>query len=1018
MRYAAAFFAVVVGATASVGQAAWAQAKGETQPDKRVLYINAPVVSVPQARDAALTAAAYRDSDDPAVELALYWATGEGEPPAPEDVAAAEALASVAFPPERPGSAVTAEAAERAGQVYLAQVGLPQDAGGAEGGGELADAGAVRPELGDGTAVSEDATEGSPGREVPWDGDGPYAAQADEPGLAEAPTDVPIVGPYRAGRTSGPTTESDPDGSGAELAEAPDGFQTDEGQATGPGEDSRGEMEEIASIGPVPQEDAEDLTAYGPTGDVQQVPSNLTTPSGEEVPAMVSPGEDSQSPAEGEHPGYYAPPTLGPPADGSENASEDELARAEEPDYYAPPADDSADKAEGSDVFAPPMGAPDEGADRHDYAPPPTDDGDAEELAQVEPTPGDPPAAEGTDGQDYGEGIPPGLNGEGGEDGDEGIAASSSYQLVVVSHNGSSEVAQGSYSTPDGKSPEPHVAPVDTLTDPDVAGETDSQVPGHDLEDSASPAIDEAHQGSDLGEAGPQDTAAAENPAAGPHGSSLRRGEPAGGSNPPYDNVGNDSLEPAANDTGDQDDAVGEPPAEAAPGGGPAEGETGSPPVIDVGDDADHHSGPEGAVEPDTGGGRTDGGDPMAQQPSAEPSAQEQPSRNRPGELPAESPGLDQTPTTETPVADGGRDEGTTDRPTGGKGRRDAPRDPGAQFRDRRGNRDLREKVKRDDGGAQIRRMEEKDGRQDPRAAQSAETVIDAAPAQQEESAGGRDAGASREVAPGQQGAAAAAPEPQGTRGRVADQAAAGRAAGDRSRHERMAERRADREAQRVAYLEQRAAGRQAAPESQQEAERVAAERQATREAAAAQARQARSAARRAAREQGAAEQAAYQQQLAAEQVAQARAPRAGSQRVAAIERQAGVERLAALREQRRAERVAAQQAAEAEGYAQPTPAVPQLNGSVYQQPQGLVQRPGPEVLRQQIETVPQAPIRQPTHAPRVQQPLQQAGPAAAAPAQSVRQAQQAAGVQPPSQSSPSSPGRGAVGGNGEDRKV
>jgi hypothetical protein len=426
MRYAAAFFAVVVGATASVGQAAWAQAKGETQPDKRVFYINAPVVTVPQAREAALTAAAYRDSDNPAVELALYWATGEGEPPAPEDVATAEALATVASPPERPGSAVTAEAAERAGQVYLAQVGLPPDAGGAGGGGELADAGAVRPELGDGAAVSEDATEGSPGRdEVPRDGNSPYTAQAGEPALAEAPTagpapvseggettDAPIVDPYGFGRTSGSTTEADPDESGAELAEASDGPHTGEEQATELGEDSADEMEEIASVGPAPQEDGEDLAAYGPTGDVEQVPSGLA-PSEEEAPATAPPGEDPQGLAEGEDPGYYVPSTSELAADGSENASEDGLARAEEQGYYPPTDEDAAEEAEEPEVYAPPAGAPDEGADRDDYAPPPTDDGDAEELAQVEPTPGDPPAWEGADGQDYGGGHParPGRRG-------------------------------------------------------------------------------------------------------------------------------------------------------------------------------------------------------------------------------------------------------------------------------------------------------------------------------------------------------------------------------------------------------------------------------------------------------------------------------------------------------------------------------------------------------------------------------------------------------------------------------
>lgn len=879
MRYAAAFLAVVLTATAGTGQMAWAQAKGEARPEKRVLYVNAPVVSLPQAREAARTASSYRDSDDPQVELALYWATGDGEPPAPEYVAATRALASVGSSPEKPGSTVTPEDAERAGRIYLAQVGVPPDAGGAEG-EELADAEPVRPELGDGNVVSEEteeATDESPGGETPA-GKIPYSSQDDEPELAEGPApgpssltgdegtaDASVVGPYGFGGMSGPATEPDADGTAPELAEIPVEPQTIDGQITEtePAADSGDDMEEIAAIGPVgdvgekgegPED--EDSTAYGPIGDTEQVPSDLA-PSNEEAQDAV-PTEDGQQDvpeddlldggdaSEGEEPERPATPMAGPPADDPEGASEDGLAQAEDPQYYAPPVDDPATEDETADEVA--------------QADPPSD------VAQADTT-----VEEDAGGRTDGENIPFGLGEEGSTE------ASSSYQIVVVGQNGSTGLVENSSSAPDGPPPEgagpeealsqrtEPVAIADTPADPGATDETDRETPQED----------------DPGRTTPQGAP----PAGFSTGSRTEQGQPAGGSNPPNDTVGDDTLELVVADPGGQDDtAAEEPAADAGIGGEPASGEQGSDANPDAGEDANHHSGPDAAdspAEPGPTGGQAHGPDlgtrPAGEAPSDEPPTQAGPSGNSPREPTTEKPGADDAGLSNLPKNDGGRNGADREG-----------RDPDVRPRDRRENRDPVEVAKRTDAGARVEHIEGIDGgthdqragqadggQQRPRVDQSAEPVGDGTPAGREELTGGRNAGTDHEGPLARRVGATASPtlrDPSGS-----DHGTGVRQ--DEWHRDRLsdsrAERRAEREAQRAAHLEQqraeRRAERQAAVEARQRAERRA-EQQAAHEAAAEAAHHGRIAQREAA-----AEQETYQQQSATGQAAQERAEQAAA---------------------------------------------------------------------------------------------------------------------------------------------
>lgn len=152
------------GSLALVQQEAVAEEKGANEP--AVLYLSAPHVSTPQAREAAAVARGYRESKDPATEVALFYATGAGEPPDAETrgmLAEAEgeehiqqALASITGSKGGGATAVNTEAAEQAGQVLLAQSGIESpDSEGEElaSGGSSEDG--TRPELGDGSTAPE-----------------------------------------------------------------------------------------------------------------------------------------------------------------------------------------------------------------------------------------------------------------------------------------------------------------------------------------------------------------------------------------------------------------------------------------------------------------------------------------------------------------------------------------------------------------------------------------------------------------------------------------------------------------------------------------------------------------------------------------------------------------------------------------------------------------------------------------------------------------------------------------------
>ena len=147
----AATIAVALTMTAQTGAQAMEQAK------QTVLYVGAPAVSEPTAREAGATSQTVAAGASPQTLVALGYS-----PRAVHEYAVRRALASVAAPPPPQDASITAQAALEAGNTYMAQSGrqlqaqdAQQNAGG--GKGEIASMDPMRPQLGDGTVAPPQA---------------------------------------------------------------------------------------------------------------------------------------------------------------------------------------------------------------------------------------------------------------------------------------------------------------------------------------------------------------------------------------------------------------------------------------------------------------------------------------------------------------------------------------------------------------------------------------------------------------------------------------------------------------------------------------------------------------------------------------------------------------------------------------------------------------------------------------------------------------------------------------------
>ncbi|QIN84622.1 hypothetical protein GBA63_19685 [Rubrobacter tropicus] len=434
-RLAAALVVVMVGLAGHTANQAFARAEGT------VLYLDAPAVSTDRATRAGETAQAHHSdprssvSPDALAWLGVRGPRGDDTEAPPQD--AAGAFASVTAPDTEDTPGITAEAAYAAGETMLAQV---EDGAPAEDGGPdedaLAAAGAVRPELGDGTRASE----GQPSADY----EAPPAEQPTTSDPASSPEPVvPVAEPSGdKGLALEVPTQTAP--AQTELAAAPSEDASPAPEISLDTEPDYGAMGPISGPVPTPEPSAEPETQEE---EIQEPKLQEPETQDEEI---QEPEDDG-----GELAGTDAVPVASPgPAD--ETAYEDPASNpepAEEPAYDDPATtpDTGPTSGESGDVALAPTSSP-----------PPKDDG-PDDLASASPASEESAPEESAPEESAPEVTVP-------EDGSEAeVSEEQISEVVVVQESDTGEGAEGADST---------------ITQP-----PNFALPGDDIEDDPTTAI-------------------------------------------------------------------------------------------------------------------------------------------------------------------------------------------------------------------------------------------------------------------------------------------------------------------------------------------------------------------------------------------------------------------------------------------------------------------------------------------------------------------------------------------------
>lgn len=348
---AAAIIAVSISAVSQTGARALDDARGS------VLYVGAPSVGYPSAREAGVASRSYLGEASPETLLALGLGEDETAPYVIE-----RAMASITQTPDEGGEEpLTVRAALAAGEAFLAQTGRSgwePNEGAPDAEEELASSGEpARPDLGDGRASPEDGEQAS-------EGDAPESVPsrpAGEVGEQREYASVDPVGSEPEARLDNDEPDTEPDAYGPAGPVAED-VQIPTALA---GEEMRlAELEE---------------TAEEPEGVRLELPEDAEEGAGEAF-ANTAPQPEEQAP---EHE-YYS--EVSPP---SEPASEPEAEPVAEIVLVEPPPSESIPTGAPTTETQPPT--------RTTYEGPPEEE-EQETSLEEQPTPtkvGEPPA--GTD---------------------------------------------------------------------------------------------------------------------------------------------------------------------------------------------------------------------------------------------------------------------------------------------------------------------------------------------------------------------------------------------------------------------------------------------------------------------------------------------------------------------------------------------------------------------------------------------------------------------------------------------
>jgi len=370
-RLAAAFLAAAVGLLGQTAGQAFAEARQTT------LYLDAPAVSTERASRAGEVADAYSKPGSSVSPETLAWLDVPVRPAAVSrpPVEAEAAFASVTAPEGEGSGGVTADAALRAGEVMIAQIkaspseGSPSEDSSPGSGGteeETAEAGAVRPTLGDGTQAPADDPEAESVAEPATQPEQP------EPGGYDATTDTGT--PEYASR---PTSPASTGGAGLVVpAPSSDGEEETEEPSTELAAPSYTHASPEPALGIVEE------PPYGPTGpisDVAELPQEGSYPDDSDPEAEPTAGEDGFAQAE---PVEEEPP-------------EKEPAEADPP-AVPTGAETGPTSEEGDEVALVPVGAPTEEDGGSTKPPTPADEYDdgSDDLASADPSPAPGPADE------------------------------------------------------------------------------------------------------------------------------------------------------------------------------------------------------------------------------------------------------------------------------------------------------------------------------------------------------------------------------------------------------------------------------------------------------------------------------------------------------------------------------------------------------------------------------------------------------------------------------------------------
>lgn len=279
------------------------------QSSKKVLYLDAPSVTVPEAEQAGTMARGHAGPDSSVDDAVLAWVNVQ---PVPGE--ARDAFASITAPGGQPPGGVSYDDAVAAGDAMVAQIGGEPPVSDGGGDEELASAKPVRPTLGDGTKATD----------APDPQAGPQSAQPANPAN---PSDLGLPAPMAQAYTppkppaNNKKSETPSKSSGNELAAIPDA----------PAPEMKARSKPL-DTGPIADDYRQKPTATNPSERVTEGPTHNDPPGDDRAAVSKDTKEEpSTSKAPDAIEQKASPIVVVPDSSDADNNSKPEYAAAQQP---------------------------------------------------------------------------------------------------------------------------------------------------------------------------------------------------------------------------------------------------------------------------------------------------------------------------------------------------------------------------------------------------------------------------------------------------------------------------------------------------------------------------------------------------------------------------------------------------------------------------------------------------------------------------------------------------------------